>query len=91
MVASRSACLRTASGVRSRSVLGILFLAIGLAKFLFALDPWRVIPPRNNALPLGVAVLVLSTVRPRLLSLLARQVYLRLILVSDWLLEGRKG
>ncbi len=48
MVASRSACLRMTSAVRSRSVLGTLFLAIGLAKFLFALDRRHVIPPRNN-------------------------------------------
>ena len=39
-----------ASAVRSRKVNGTQFLALGLAKFLFALDPWRIIPPRNNAL-----------------------------------------
>ena len=80
-----------ASAVRSLKVNGTLFLAIGLAKFLFALDPRRVIPPRNKARALGVAVLVLSTVRPCLQGLLARQVYLRLLLVTDWPLKGRKG
>ncbi len=39
-----------ASAVRSRSINGTLFFAMGLAKFLFALDPGRVIPPHNNAL-----------------------------------------
>ena len=52
MVASRSACLRMASAVLSRSVKGTLFHAIRFAKFLFALDPRRVILPRNNALAL---------------------------------------
>ncbi len=42
--------LRMASAVWSCSVNGTLFLSIRLAKFLFALDSWRVIPPRNNAL-----------------------------------------
>ncbi len=48
MVASRSDCLRMASAVRYRKVNGTLFLVIGLAKFLFAFDPSRVISPRNN-------------------------------------------
>ena len=39
-----------ASAVRSRSVNGTLFLNMGSVKFLFALDPGRVIPPRNNGL-----------------------------------------
>ncbi len=50
VVASRYACLHMASAVWSCSVLGTLFLAIGLAKFLFALDLRRVKPPRKNTL-----------------------------------------
>ncbi len=50
MVASRSVCLYMASAVRSRSANGTLFLAIRLAKFLFALDPRRIVPLRNNAI-----------------------------------------
>ena len=50
MVAYRSTCLRIASALQSRKVDGTLFLAIEFAKFLLALDPRRVILPRNNAL-----------------------------------------
>ncbi len=77
MVASRSACLGMASAVRSHSVLGTIFLGIGLAKFLFDLEPRRVIPQRNNALaPRRGGPRPLDG-PPRLQSPLARQVYLR--------------
>ncbi len=39
-----------ASAVRSSSVNGTLFLAMELAKFLFALDRGLAIPLRNNVL-----------------------------------------
>ena len=48
-VGSLSACLCIASSVRSRCVNGTLFLDIGLANFLFALDLQHVMPPRNSA------------------------------------------
>ncbi len=50
VVASFSTYLQTASAVRSRSIKGTLLLDIGLAKFIFALNHPRVMPPRSNAL-----------------------------------------
>ncbi len=50
MEASRSAQLRMESAMRSRTVNGTLYLAINLAKFLFAFDSRSVIPPRKSAI-----------------------------------------
>ena len=90
MVASRFACLRMASAVRSRKVNGTQFLAIGLAKFLFALDPRRVIPPRDNALaPRRGGPRILDGPPP--LTRLARVADVSAqFFVPDWPLEGRK-